>query len=125
MARLCGNCKKWKVFSKNLCRICWLMKFGKPPNKISDNHRVTLDEYSEERKVFLENNPVCGANGILEGCTYYATVIHHKKGKHSKKMYLNKKYWMASCVSCNGNIETIGQKAYDLGLRIRHNTKED
>lgn len=62
---------------------------------------------------------------MLDQCTYYSTVIHHKKGKHSAALYLDEKFWIASCVSCNNKVETIGAKAYELGLKLKHNTKED
>lgn len=59
----------------------------------------------------------------LEGCTRIGVCIHHKKGKHSKSIYLDEIYWMSSCVFCNGRVEELGEEAYQLGLKIRHNTK--
>lgn len=119
--RVCDDCRIGFVFSKGLCKFCWNKKYGKPIKKISKNMSALLKEYSPERKTFLEKFPYCQLK--LEGCTSNATCIHHKKGKHSKDLYLNQEFWMASCISCNGLVERIGGKAYELGLKIRHNTK--
>ena len=81
----------------------------------------TLEEYNPIRKEFLEERPFCEVK--LDGCTNYSTCIHHKKSKHSKELYLDSSFWMASCISCNNKIENLGLKAYELGLKIRHNTK--
>lgn len=120
--KLCIDCKEHKIlFGKNLCQTCYRIQFQKPINKISSNHRKTLDEYNPKRKEFLKARPLCEVK--LEVCTKKATCIHHKKGKHSRELYLDENYWMASCISCNGRIEEIGGKAYELGLKIRHNSK--
>lgn len=117
--KVCLNCNKPFIFSKGLCKFCWKIKFGKPIKQISDKHSETLSEYKPIRKEFLEDRPFCEVK--LDGCTYYSTCIHHRKSKHSKELYLDVNYWMASCISCNNKIETIGQKAYDLGLKIKRN----
>lgn len=118
----CLDCNKPYVFSKGLCQYCWKIKFGKPIKKVSASMQKTLDEYKPERKEFLEANPFCQVR--LEGCTNYSTCIHHMKSKYSKELYLDKKFWMASCIKCNGRIEEIGAKAYELGLKIKHNSKD-
>lgn len=81
----------------------------------------TLDEYKPIRKDFLEARPFCEIK--LLGCTKHSTCIHHMKGKHSKELYLDTTYWKASCIKCNGRIEEIGAQAYELGLKIKHNSK--
>lgn len=115
----CLDCNKPYVFSKGLCQSCWKIKFGKPIKKVSNSMQETLDEYRPIRKEFLESRPFCEVK--LKGCTNYSTCVHHMKSKHSKELYLDKKYWMASCTKCNLKAETIGAQAYELGIKIRHN----
>lgn len=119
--KMCLDCKKPYIFSKGLCQSCWKITHGKPIKKVSASMRKTLDEYAPIRKEFLEARPFCEVK--LDGCTNYSTCVHHKKSKHSKELYLNTEFWMASCVSCNNKIETLGEQAYVLGLKIRHNSK--
>lgn len=115
----CSKCD-YPIFSKGLCKWHWNIEFGKPIKKVSKSHQKTLNAYSPERKKFLEANPYCQLK--LDTCTYYATCVHHKKAKHSKELYLDVEYWMASCIACNGRVEEIGEKAYELGLKIKHNS---
>lgn len=118
----CIDCGEFKIiFGKNFCQTCYRFNTAKPINKVSEKHGQTLKEYSPKRKIFLKERPLCELK--LEGCTYNSTCIHHKKGKHSKELYLDEKYWMASCITCNRVVEEIGGKAYELGLKIKHNAK--
>lgn len=121
-AKICGGCSQMKVlFSKGLCKVCWAKLHQKPINKVSKKYKQTLKEYKPIRKKFLEERPFCEMN--LEGCTKTSVCIHHKKGKHSKALYLDPKYFMASCINCNRKVEEIGETAYQLGFKIRHNGK--
>ena len=116
----CKDCCEMKyIFGKGLCDYCYKSK-QKKIKPISESHKKTLDEYSPKRKVFLEERPYCELK--LKGCTHFATCVHHKKGKHSKQLYLDEKFWMASCINCNRVVEEIGEKAYELGLKIKHNS---
>ena len=117
----CLNGCNYPRFSKGLCKLCWQKQYAKPIKKVSESHRKTLDEYSPKRKLFLSTRPLCEMK--LEGCTRKAVCIHHKKAKHSKALYLDETYWMPACISCNNRVETLGEEAYRLGLKIRHNTK--
>lgn len=108
------------IFGKGLCSYCY-NKTKKKIKQISEHHKKTLDEYSPKRKVFLEKHQYCELK--LNGCMRVAECIHHMKSKHGKKMYLDENFWMASCIICNGTVETIGELAYELGLKIRHNGK--
>lgn len=120
--KLCIDCNEYKIlFGKSLCQSCYNIQFKKPIKKVSEKHQQTLDEYKPKRLAFLKKRPNCELK--LDVCTRKATCIHHKKGKHSKELYLDENYWMASCISCNGRVEEIGEKAYQLGLKIKHNSK--
>lgn len=117
----CSNGCNYPRFSKALCKICWQKEYGKPIKKISANYQKILSEYSPIRKEYLEAHAECELK--LECCTRVATCIHHKKSKHSKELYLNSEFYMSSCVPCNGRVEELGEEAYRLGLKVRHNTK--
>ena len=119
--KICKSCGNEKyIFGKGLCDYCYKTK-QKKIKPISESHKKTLDEYRPKRKAFLENRPMCELK--LKGCMRVAECIHHMKSKHGKKMYLDENFWMASCIICNGTVETIGELAYELGLKIRHNGK--
>lgn len=107
------------IFAKGLCIDCWRVRYKNPIPKVSNSHLKTLEQYRPKRLAYLEKNPICQLR--LSECTREATCIHHTKGKHSIELYLDEKFWMASCVRCNGKVEEIGEKAYELGLKIRHN----
>ena len=118
--KICEGCGNEKyIFGKGLCDYCYKSK-QKKIKQISEHHKKTLDEYSPKRKVFLEKRKYCELK--LNGCTHLSTCVHHKKGKHSKQLYLDEKFWMASCINCNRVVEEIGEKAYELGLKIKHNS---
>jgi hypothetical protein len=84
----------------------------------SEKRKITLKSYSNQRKDFLQKNAVCKLK--LSRCTSKATVIHHTKGKSSEELYLDEKFWMASCWNCNLDVETYEQ-AYEEGLKIHRN----
>lgn len=121
--KLCqGECDSMQyLFSKGMCKSCWAKLHKKPMNPMSEKHKKTIEEYKPIRKKFLEENPVCELK--LKGCTGKSECVHHVKGKVGKALYLNDEFWMASCIICNGTVETIGELAYELGLKIRHNGK--
>ncbi len=127
----CSGCDLPKyLFGNGLCKFCYNLERAKKARpkkrkrikKVSAKYRQTLKEYSPKRKKFLDEKPFCEVR--LENCTNRSEVIHHKKGKHSKELYLNEEYWMASCSRCNLDIERIGKRAYDLGLKINRGSVE-
>lgn len=120
----CHVCKKvTKLFRSNppTCANCVKRK---PINKISKKHKETIDEYVVEKREFLSlpENQFCKLK--LSRCTQQATVIHHLRGKTSKKLYLDKRYWMPSCWNCNFDVESLPE-AYKLGLKLSRNNQVD
>ena len=104
----CKDCGEMKyIFGKGLCNFCY-SKTKKKIKQISEHHKKTIDEYSPKRKVFLENLIYCELK--LKGCTHFATCVHQKKGKQSKQLYLDEKFWMASCINCNRVVEKKKKK---------------
>lgn len=72
--------------------------------------------YSELRKRFLEENQYCKAN--LDGCTFIATTVHHKKGRGI--WLLITKFWLPACVKCHDKINVMPiDEAVKKGLSIR------
>lgn len=125
IARKLKKCKggdhKAYLFSGGYCKNCWNSRNAKPIKKVSNTRAITLELYRPKRLKFLEENPLCQLK--LSECTREATCIHHVKGKHSEELYLDEKFWLGSCIRCNGQVEEIGDKAYELGLKIKHNAK--
>lgn len=127
----CKSCGQIKyIYSKGKCRYCyWKDKsYNKPRkkkkvNKVSDYHKETKRQYHKKRDKFLSERPFCEVR--LEGCSHQSECVHHKAGKITRKLYLDDRYWMASCIHCNNKIEEIGQKAYDLGLKIKRSELKD
>jgi len=127
--KICSNCGESRVIWKNYegekyCKYCWgatkaAMDAGKPLKprakiKPKSAKQSKLDIiYSQLRKIFLTDHPVCQAN--LAGCTHEATDVHHKKGRG--KWYLVIKTWMPLCRSCHKWIEEHPIEATELGYR--------
>ncbi|OPC53429.1 hypothetical protein [Elizabethkingia bruuniana] len=121
--KICKSCETEKyLFGKGLCKPCYLRINNKPINKISQKHKELLSEYTVIRKEFLEScNYICKPN--LENCTRKATEVHHMKGKVSKELYLNPKYFLPTCSSCHKYIEEHPEFAYENGFSIKRNIK--
>jgi hypothetical protein len=116
----CSVCKnKTYLFKSNppVCKYCY--RGNTPIKKVSSAMKDTLTEYRPLRLEYLNSHPICELK--LSGCTREATCIHHKQGKSSKQLYLDTTKWLASCYSCNLNVELIGEEAYTKNLKIRRN----
>mgnify|MGYP001545745318 CR=1 FL=1 len=71
-------------------------------NPVSARRKKESKIYKKERILFLSSHLTCEINSPI--CTYEATVIHHKKGREGS-LYLDTRYWAASCWNCNGYVE--------------------
>lgn len=67
--------------------------------------------YSQERKKYLSNNPMCHAK--IYNCTNHATEVHHKKGRG--KYHLDTSTWLPVCRNCHDWIENNPEDAKELG----------
>ena len=115
--KICVVCNKENyIFSKGRCKACTPQK---RLGNCSKSQSELLKEYKPKMRTFLDARKMCEVK--LDGCTHFAQGVHHKKGKATKELYLDEKYWMASCNHCNGKIEEIGELAYELGFKIRRN----
>lgn len=70
----------------------------------------------------LPGNGSCKLN--MKGCTKKATVVHHKKGRIGDLLF-DQRFWMPSCVSCNGAVESNDAEAREKGLKISKFTKDE
>ena len=129
MAKIC-KCGK-PVFSKGLCKNCWLKVHAKPlkrtalkPTKtkikqVSEPRKKKLKGYTQLRKEWLPNHPDCEAN--LSGCTKESTQVHHKQGREGD-LLLDTTKWLAICDNCHIFITDNSKIAIELGLSLRRNT---
>lgn len=119
----CAKCGEQRfIFGKKLCQSCY-RTIQKPIKKVSENYEKLLKQYRPLRKDFLEKNKNCQLR--LGNCTGASTVVHHLAGKSTPELYLDVRLWMASCSNCNIEVERIGEKAYELGIKIRRSTLKD
>ncbi len=83
-------------------------------NKISSSLAENLLLYAAIRLKFLEKFPRCAAG--LNRCTYYATQVHHKKGRGLYLLVLET--WIGVCHNCHERIEGDPKRAKELNLSM-------
>lgn len=80
-----------------------------PLRKVSDKRRQQLRLYSQERKAFLADKPVC------EICHRGRSFdVHHRRGRYGRSL-LEREHWLAVCRSCHELIHSNPQRARTLG----------
>ena len=86
-------------------------KKGRGIPAMSEKRREDIKVYTQLRKKFLKENPMCEAGAY--GCTKRATQVHHtrKRGKH----YLDEATFMPTCANCHRWIEEHKDQARELG----------
>jgi hypothetical protein len=77
--------------------------------KVSKKRAKDNKVYSELRKAFLNENPLC------EVCCRLATDVHHTKGR-GKKDFLDTATWKRLCRECHIMIETHPEWAKEMGF---------
>ena len=125
----CGGLKFiWKNSGgKRYCRQCWsahsVTTTPKPtvrqkrlPPRFPK--RIIEDKlYSTERRIFLDEHPMCEAH--LPGiCTKYSTDVHHKMGRIGE-LLLMIIHWLAVCRACHDWIENHPEEAREKGFSIK------
>ena len=126
---LCGEVKYIGKNSggKRYCRQCWsahsvtttpqptVRRKRLPPRSPK---RIKEDAvYSVERRIFLDEHPVCEAH--LPGiCTHVATEVHHKEGRTGDN-YLDKTKWLGACHQCHCWITDHTKEALEAGLSLK------
>lgn len=141
--KLCNGCDQDKVIWKNYngnkyCSSCWarlkleltnepkLTVARQPIARVSDKRSKEERIYSGRRIIFLAGNPSCQAN-IPGICLRKSCEVHHKKGRVGK-LFLDERFWLATCRKCHEWIEANPEKAKLLGLslsRLENNEQEN
>jgi hypothetical protein len=80
--------------------------------KVSAKLSKINSEYSQIRKVYLTEHPVCHAK--IHKCSLHATDVHHKKGRG--KYHLDVTTWLPVCRNCHAWIELNPIDAVELGF---------
>lgn len=116
----CQSCvpKKKIIVKAQLKTRTPIKKSFTPIKQVSEKREQLYKKYKPLRSAFLKANPLCQLR--LLNCTGKSQYIHHKKGKSSEELYLDEKFWMASCSNCNLDVESY-PLAYEKGLKIHRN----
>lgn len=129
----CGNDRMiWKNHQgKRFCKQCWSAHSAASKPTIKANKSLPRPsqkriaprskkrikeekEYSDKRKPFLINHPLCQAH--LPGiCTQHSADVHHMAGRIGS-LYLDEEHWLAVCRSCHMWIETHPREAREMGF---------
>ena len=120
----CNDCGELDyIFSKGRCKKCASLSYSKPKPKkqyispISKKQASRLSEYRKVRDEFMKQHPLCQAN-IVKECGYYATDVHHMKGKIGEDL-INAENFLAVCRQCHTYIEEHPEEAYSKGFSIK------
>jgi len=121
--KICDGCMRlrpiWKSRGgRKLCKVCAGVDIiPKPtakrkPISPRSSKQVKLEkQYSEKRKKFLSEHPLCEAN--LGCCSGLASDVHHKKGRGV--YLLDESTYLALCRACHIFIETNPDIAKSMG----------
>jgi hypothetical protein len=127
--KICSCCGKESVIWKNddgnkYCKSCWMSKSSttkpvEPRQKLAQrsDKRIEQDKiYSEKRKKFLEEHPMCQIH-ISGICTTYSTDVHHTyAGANRNEFYLDELTWKASCRMCHGWVHANPKQSREMNL---------
>jgi len=83
-------------------------------NSVSTKLAEALELYRAIRLLFLAKFPRCKAG--LNRCTYWATQIHHTKGRGLYLLVLET--WIGVCHNCHERIEADPKRAKELGYSV-------
>lgn len=84
-----------------------------PLRRVSSAKAIANRVYSDKRKAFMLENPICEAR--LEGCLGQATECHHANGREGKN-FLDVSTWKALCNSCHEFVHRHPNQAREIGL---------
>lgn len=122
LCSICGNLEYlWSSKNGNVCIKC---KSVKPIKKVSDKHKETLKEYKVVKAELIAEKLKQGITSCeikSPVCTQTFEGLHHKKGKSSKELYLDKRYLILSCNACNSYVEQFNDFAFNNGFKIHKN----
>ena len=76
------------------------IKKGKKPRPISSKKIILNAEYKIIRDEYMADHPVCE----VKGCMHQSEDLHHMAGR-TGSLLIDKKYFLAVCRYCHGEIE--------------------
>ena len=94
-----------------------LKRVGKP-KPISSKKMILNAEYKILRDEYMADHPVCE----VKGCMHPSEDNHHKAGK-TGKLFTDKRYFLAVCRYCHGEIHNNPNKAYKDGYSVTRTDK--
>lgn len=83
--------------------------------KVSEKRKVDQKEYRKIVKKMLAENPNCDIKE--EGCQIKATGLHHQK-KRTPATFLDKRFLIRACNSCQMWVEIHPQEAIERGYSL-------
>jgi hypothetical protein len=129
-----GDCGKLSIIWKSheglkFCKTCWFKYLNKTSSKPTIRQKklpprspkriLQEAEYSAQRKIFLNKNPMCQMH--LPGiCTQHASDVHHMKGRIGD-LLLDEQFWKAGCRACHSWVELNPFEAKEMGLSLSRN----
>jgi hypothetical protein len=70
----------------------------------SDKQKDLDKKFAKAKREYLKEHPFCEAN--IEGCTKVSIDVHHKAGKATEELLLDKNYFLSCCRHCHTVIES-------------------
>lgn len=112
----------YNVFGGGYCQRHQRLRTDKKPKALRQftpkRQKVNL-VYDRKARDFREANPFCRINSPV--CTRATQGVHHKKGKSTIELLLDKNFWMPACNACNLWVEENHKEAVKLGFKLsRH-----
>ena len=90
-----------------------IKKKAKAIKRFSSRRMIQNEEYKVARMEYLEDHKVCE----VKGCMHPANQIHHRKGR-IEKLLTDKRYFLAVCEYCHGEIELKPLWAKKMGYSL-------
>lgn len=125
--KICSVCNQETFLFKanpKLCKSCYQKSYNNPIKKVSDKHKETLKEYKVVKAELIAEKLKQGITSCeikSPVCKHTIDGLHHKKGKSSKELYLDKNNMLLSCNPCNLYCETHNDFAFDNGFKLHKN----
>ena len=109
-----AHCRRPKKEKKR-----YVLKRGGPIQKVAPKRKEAVKQYSEDRKRFLKERPLCEARLVC--CRKKATDVHHMAGRQNKKLN-DIDDWLPVCRPCHNWITDNSKEAIEMRLSHRRIT---
>lgn len=88
----------------------------------SDKQKDLDKKFSKAKREYLKEHPFCEAK--IDGCTKVSIDVHHKAGKASEELLLDKSKFLSVCRHCHVVIEKNPAFAKQNGFSISRLSKK-